>query len=174
MRKGRIVPPPRRHMLCAQGVCVPPCVSSAWPTLPHSFFWMHGAEHTVMKYAAPPAWLRAALDYLPQWLDLQPERYRQPGCSVAIARAAKRWQSWRWAWPTCAPTNTRTAPGTGSCPGTACALPRTPRPSPQRASCCCASRAKSGWTTPLAAMSMACTRTWPAPALASCCRTVRA
>ena len=39
--------------------------------------------------AALPAWLRAALDYLPQWLDLQLERYRQPGCSVAIARAGK-------------------------------------------------------------------------------------
>ena len=39
--------------------------------------------------AALPAWLRAALDYLPQWLDLQLERYRQPGCSVAIARGRR-------------------------------------------------------------------------------------
>ena len=36
-----------------------------------------------------PAWLHAALDYLPQWLDLQLERYRQPGCSVAIARGGE-------------------------------------------------------------------------------------
>ena len=28
------------------------------------------------KNATSPAWLRAALDYLPQWLDLQLERYR--------------------------------------------------------------------------------------------------
>ena len=41
------------------------------------------------KNATSPAWLSAALDYLPQWLDLQLERYRQPGCSVAIARAGK-------------------------------------------------------------------------------------
>lgn len=38
------------------------------------------------KNSAPPAWLPAALDYLPQWLGFQLERYRQPGCSVAIAR----------------------------------------------------------------------------------------
>ena len=41
------------------------------------------------KNATPPAWLRAALDYLPQWLDLQLERYRQPGCSVPIARGRR-------------------------------------------------------------------------------------
>ena len=41
------------------------------------------------KNATSPAWLRAALDYLPQWLDLQLERYRQPGCSVAIARGGE-------------------------------------------------------------------------------------
>jgi len=50
---------------------------------------MHGAEHTMKKNATSPAWLRAALDYLPQWLDLQLERYRQPGCSVAIARGGE-------------------------------------------------------------------------------------
>ena len=41
------------------------------------------------KNATQPAWLCAALDYLPQWLDLQLERYRQPGCSVAIARGGE-------------------------------------------------------------------------------------
>jgi D-alanyl-D-alanine carboxypeptidase len=30
-------------------------------------------------------WLQAALDYVPEWLDFQVERYRQPGCTVAIA-----------------------------------------------------------------------------------------
>jgi D-alanyl-D-alanine carboxypeptidase len=32
------------------------------------------------------AWLKAALDYVPDWLSFQLERYRQPGCSVAIAQ----------------------------------------------------------------------------------------
>lgn len=32
------------------------------------------------------AWLDAALEYVPSWLDFQIERYRQPGCCVAIAR----------------------------------------------------------------------------------------
>lgn len=41
------------------------------------------------KNSAPPAWLPAALDYLPQWLGFQLERYRQPGCSVAIARGGR-------------------------------------------------------------------------------------
>ena len=41
------------------------------------------------KNATSPVWLRAARDYLPQWLDLQLERYRQPGCSVAIARGGE-------------------------------------------------------------------------------------
>ena len=41
------------------------------------------------NHTTQPAWLHAALDYLPQWLDLQLERYRQPGCSVAIARGGE-------------------------------------------------------------------------------------
>lgn len=41
------------------------------------------------KSTADSAWINAALDYLPQWLDLQLERYRQPGCSVAIARGGE-------------------------------------------------------------------------------------
>jgi D-alanyl-D-alanine carboxypeptidase len=32
------------------------------------------------------AWLKAALDYVPDWLSFQLERYRQPGCSAAIAQ----------------------------------------------------------------------------------------
>lgn len=32
-----------------------------------------------------PGWLDAALGYVPRWLEFQMERYRQPGCSVAIA-----------------------------------------------------------------------------------------
>ncbi|MFO1212475.1 MAG: hypothetical protein U1E74_08110 [Paenacidovorax caeni] len=48
---------------------------------------MLGAEHTAKKSAT--ARLAApAHGYLPQWLDLQ-LGYRQPGCSVAIARAGK-------------------------------------------------------------------------------------
>ena len=31
-------------------------------------------------------WLQAALDYVPQWLGFQLARYRQPGCSAALAR----------------------------------------------------------------------------------------
>ncbi|MBO9647231.1 MAG: beta-lactamase family protein [Variovorax sp.] len=31
-----------------------------------------------------PSWMPAALDYVPKWLDFQVERYRQPGCAVAI------------------------------------------------------------------------------------------
>ncbi|MBT2326032.1 beta-lactamase family protein [Variovorax paradoxus] len=39
-----------------------------------------------MKKNAKSAWLKAALDYLPNWLSFQLERYRQPGCSMAIAQ----------------------------------------------------------------------------------------
>src|SRR6478735_1284541 len=35
------------------------------------------------------AGLNAALDYLPRWLGFQLERYRQPGCSVAIVQGQK-------------------------------------------------------------------------------------
>lgn len=31
-------------------------------------------------------WLAAALDYIPQWMAFQVERYKQPGCTVAIAK----------------------------------------------------------------------------------------
>ncbi|RYY93586.1 MAG: class A beta-lactamase-related serine hydrolase [Comamonadaceae bacterium] len=34
----------------------------------------------------PEPWLAAALDYVPDWLGFQLERYRQPGCTVAIVR----------------------------------------------------------------------------------------
>ena len=33
-----------------------------------------------------PAWLSAALDYIPRWMAFQVERYRQTGCTVAIAQ----------------------------------------------------------------------------------------
>lgn len=33
-----------------------------------------------------PAWLQAALGYVPQWLSFQVERYKQPGCAVALAK----------------------------------------------------------------------------------------
>ncbi len=39
-----------------------------------------------MKKNAHSAWLPAALEYVPSWLGFQIERYRQPGCCVAIAR----------------------------------------------------------------------------------------
>lgn len=38
------------------------------------------------KRQTQPAWLPPALDYVPKWLDFQLERYRQPGCTVAIAQ----------------------------------------------------------------------------------------
>ena len=41
------------------------------------------------KNGTDSAWLKAALDYVPQWLGLQLERFRQPGCSVAIARGGE-------------------------------------------------------------------------------------
>ena len=31
------------------------------------------------------AWLRAALDYVPRWIDFQVQHVDQPGCSIAIA-----------------------------------------------------------------------------------------
>ena len=34
-------------------------------------------------------WLRSALGYLPEWLDLQMRVSEQPGCLVAVARAGK-------------------------------------------------------------------------------------
>jgi D-alanyl-D-alanine carboxypeptidase len=34
-------------------------------------------------------WLPAALDYLDQWMPYQIERYRQPGCSMAVVRSGK-------------------------------------------------------------------------------------
>ena len=30
-------------------------------------------------------WLKAALDYIPRWLDYQLQHHDQPGCAVAIA-----------------------------------------------------------------------------------------
>jgi D-alanyl-D-alanine carboxypeptidase len=33
-----------------------------------------------------PRWLAPALDYIQDWLSFQVERYRQPGCAVAIAQ----------------------------------------------------------------------------------------
>ncbi|MBI2770882.1 MAG: beta-lactamase family protein [Burkholderiales bacterium] len=38
---------------------------------------------------AHPAWLDAALQYVARWMDFQVERYRQPGCSIAIAQGGK-------------------------------------------------------------------------------------
>ena len=35
------------------------------------------------------AWLKAAIDYVPRWLDYQLRVTRQPGCGVAIARQGK-------------------------------------------------------------------------------------
>jgi D-alanyl-D-alanine carboxypeptidase len=40
------------------------------------------------KKPHPPAWLASALDYTQDWLSFQVERYRQPGCAVAIAQAS--------------------------------------------------------------------------------------
>lgn len=39
-----------------------------------------------MKKSRQPGWLAPALDYVQDWLSFQVERYRQPGCAVAIAR----------------------------------------------------------------------------------------
>lgn len=39
-----------------------------------------------MKANAGSAWLKAALEYVPDWLAFQLERYRQPGCCIAIAQ----------------------------------------------------------------------------------------
>jgi D-alanyl-D-alanine carboxypeptidase len=36
-----------------------------------------------------PAWMSAALDYVPKWLEFQVERYRQPGCAIAMAHNDK-------------------------------------------------------------------------------------
>jgi CubicO group peptidase (beta-lactamase class C family) len=36
-----------------------------------------------------PAWLRAALDYLPRWLEFQLRLHQQPGCAVAIAHRGR-------------------------------------------------------------------------------------
>src|SRR5690349_15062614 len=41
------------------------------------------------RKSAESAGLKAALDYVPRWLGFQLERYRQPGCSVAIAQGQK-------------------------------------------------------------------------------------
>ncbi|MDM0080710.1 serine hydrolase domain-containing protein [Variovorax sp. J31P179] len=41
------------------------------------------------RKSAESAGLKAALDYVPRWLGFQLERYRQPGCSVAIAQGEK-------------------------------------------------------------------------------------
>ena len=38
-----------------------------------------------MAKIAKSPWLQAALDYIPEWLNFQLERYKQPGCSIAIA-----------------------------------------------------------------------------------------
>jgi D-alanyl-D-alanine carboxypeptidase len=38
---------------------------------------------------ANAAWLDAALDYVAQWMSFQVERYKQPGCAVAIAQGGK-------------------------------------------------------------------------------------
>ena len=38
------------------------------------------------KEKQQPAWLAPALDYVQDWLAFQVERYKQPGCTVAIAR----------------------------------------------------------------------------------------
>jgi D-alanyl-D-alanine carboxypeptidase len=34
-------------------------------------------------------WLRAALDYVPRWIEFQMRLTEQPGCAVAIARRGK-------------------------------------------------------------------------------------
>jgi D-alanyl-D-alanine carboxypeptidase len=38
------------------------------------------------KKIAPADWLAPALDYARSWIDFQVERYKQPGCAVAIAK----------------------------------------------------------------------------------------
>lgn len=40
-----------------------------------------------MKKPRQPAWLEAALDYVPDWLDFQVARHRQVGASIAIAHS---------------------------------------------------------------------------------------
>ena len=35
------------------------------------------------------AWLKAALDYVPRWLDYQMQRTEQPGCAVAVAHKGR-------------------------------------------------------------------------------------
>ena len=35
------------------------------------------------------AWLKAALDYVPRWLDYQVETWRQPGCILAVAHRGR-------------------------------------------------------------------------------------
>ncbi len=42
-----------------------------------------------MTSKAQPAWLKAALAYVPEWMSFQVERFRQVGCTVAIAHGGK-------------------------------------------------------------------------------------
>ncbi|MFZ4286431.1 serine hydrolase domain-containing protein [Variovorax sp. HJSM1_2] len=42
-----------------------------------------------MAKIAKSPWLQAALDYIPEWLNFQLERYKQPGCSIAIAHGTE-------------------------------------------------------------------------------------
>jgi len=42
-----------------------------------------------MKNKQQPAWLAPALEYVQDWLSFQVERYRQPGCTVAIAKGSE-------------------------------------------------------------------------------------
>lgn len=42
-----------------------------------------------MKRDSEPAWLKAALEYVSDWMAFQVERYRQPGCCIAIAQGPK-------------------------------------------------------------------------------------
>ena len=34
-------------------------------------------------------WLRAALDYIPRWIEFQMRLTEQPGCSIAVAQRGK-------------------------------------------------------------------------------------
>ena len=42
-----------------------------------------------MRKKPQPPWLRSALAYVPQWLGFQMERFKQPGCAVALMQGGE-------------------------------------------------------------------------------------
>jgi D-alanyl-D-alanine carboxypeptidase len=113
-----------------------------------------------------PRWLAPALDYTQDWLSFQVERYRQPGCAVAIAQGnelvaeyafgdadlrTKQRMTPRHRFRIASHSKSFTASGV--------LLLRE--------------QGKLGLTTRSVATCRACTRTWPARASPNCSRTAR-